>query len=97
MYEGPNLLIDSTGFNIYVSSIIIWVSEFCSYIPIYYLIDRIRRNPVGYICLAICAACSLIIVLLETPNDGSLTVEAVVELVFVFIFKFTISFVYSFV
>jgi hypothetical protein len=41
MYYGPALIIDSIGFNIYVSNIVVNLSELVTYIPSYFLIESI--------------------------------------------------------
>lgn len=38
MYYGPSLIIDSIGFNIYVSNIMVNLSELVTYVPSYLLI-----------------------------------------------------------
>lgn len=41
MYYGPALIIDSIGFNIYISNIMVNMSEMVTYVPAYLLIEKI--------------------------------------------------------
>lgn len=61
MYYGPALIIDSIGFNIYVSNIVVNLSELVTYIPSYFLIENIERRKWGLILMSNCAFCSLLL------------------------------------
>jgi hypothetical protein len=41
MYYGPALIIDEIGFNIYISNIMVNMSELVTFLPAYLYIDRI--------------------------------------------------------
>lgn len=61
MYYGPTLIIDSIGFNTYVSSFAIQISEIIGFIPTYFYIDKAKRRATGLILFLIATASSLIL------------------------------------
>jgi branched-subunit amino acid transport protein len=69
MYYGPALIIDEVGFNIFVSSFMIQLSELVSYIPAYAFIEKMKRKKLGIILFSIASFVSFILVFLERPED----------------------------
>lgn len=61
MYYGPALIIDDIGFNIFVSSYLINLSELVTLIPSYFVIEKIARKFVGIILYLGAGACALLL------------------------------------
>jgi hypothetical protein len=55
MYYGPMIIISKIGFNIFVSSFALSISELLVYIPSYLYIEAISRKKVGIIVFLIAA------------------------------------------
>lgn len=67
MYYGPSLIIDEIGFNTFVSSFAIQLSELISYLPCWYFIDKVNRQPTAFWSFFVTMVCSLVIVLVDKP------------------------------
>ena len=67
MYYGPALIIDSIGFNIYISNFVVQASELCALIPSFFLIQDIARKTWGMVLFTICTVCALILNFIEKP------------------------------
>ena len=62
MYYGPSLIIDSVGFNTFVTSFALQLSEMIMYIPAYYLIDKVKRQKTGIIAFSCTMLCSFALI-----------------------------------
>ena len=96
MYYGPALIIDSIGFNIYISNIIVNFSELVTFIPSYFFIEKIERRRWGMILFTICTICALLLNFIKKPEDEDFSIEAVIEIIVVFVFRGSISFYFCF-
>jgi hypothetical protein len=67
MYYGPALIIDSIGFNIFVSSFAIQLSELIGYIPCYYYVEKVSRKKTGFFLFLIAVISSFILSLITKP------------------------------
>ena len=67
MYYGPTLIIDSIGFNTYVSSFAIQLSEIVGFIPAYFYIDKMKRKSTGFILFLVTVISALIISMIKKP------------------------------
>jgi hypothetical protein len=67
MYYGPSLIIDNIGFNVFVTSFALQISELLVYIPTYTYIEKIKRKKAGIISYAIGIICSVILILNQKP------------------------------
>lgn len=68
MYYGPTLIIDDIGFDIFVSSWLINLSELIAYVPSYLWIEQIARKKVGIILFLVSFACALFLTFLVVPD-----------------------------
>lgn len=91
MYYGPTLIIDSIGFNTYVSSFAIQLSEIVGFIPTYFYIDKVKRKSTGFILFLVTVVSSLVISLIEKPENCELCYQSIIELILVFIFRLCIA------
>lgn len=73
MYYGPALIIDSIGFNIYISQVVVNASELLALIPAYLIIENIERKTWGCIIMVICSVSSLILNFIEKPEDSDMS------------------------
>jgi hypothetical protein len=73
MYYGPALIIDSIGFNIYISNIMVNLSELVTYVPSYLFIEKIERKKMGIILFLIAAISALLITFIKKPEDQDLS------------------------
>ena len=96
MYYGPALIIDSIGFNIYVSNFVVQASELCALIPSFFLIQDISRKTWGMVLFCICTVCALILNFIEKPEDEGFSIEAIIEIIIVFIFRGSIAFYFCY-
>jgi hypothetical protein len=69
MYYGPALIIDEVGFNIFVSSVMIQLSELVVYFPAYAYIEKMPRKNMGIILFSIASFVSFFLVFLEKPEE----------------------------
>lgn len=69
MYYGPSLIIDSVGFNTFVTSFALQLSEMLMYIPGYYLIDKLKRQKTGAIAFLCTMVCSFVLIFIEKPEN----------------------------
>ena len=91
LYYGPVLSIESIGFNIYVSAVVVQLSELVVYFPLYKVIDKIPRLQAGLILFSINGICAFILLFLEKPEDCDFCAISIVELIIIFIFRLSIS------
>ncbi len=91
MYYGPTLIIDSIGFNTYVSSFAIQLSEIVGFIPSYFYIDKVKRKSTGFILFLITVTSALIISMIKKPENCNLCYQSIIELFLVFIFRLCIA------
>lgn len=61
MYYGPALIIDEIGFDIYVSSYLVNLSELVTFVPSFFLIEKIPRRMTGIIMFTIAGVCALLL------------------------------------
>jgi hypothetical protein len=67
MYYGPALIIDQIGFSIYVSNVVVNLSELVALVPSYLFIEKIARKKWGIILFSICSFCSLLLNYIKKP------------------------------
>lgn len=91
LYYGPALVIDNIGFNIYVSSFVVQVSEIIVYFPLYYYIEKIPRKMAGVILFSISGISASILLFFVKPKDCDFCFEAIIELIIIAIFRTSIS------
>lgn len=68
MYYGPVLIIDEIGFDIYVSSFIVQLSELVIFVPAYFYIERIPRKLMGISMFSVAILTAGILVFVEKPE-----------------------------
>jgi hypothetical protein len=73
MYYGPSLIIDDIGFNIYISNIMVNMSEMVTYVPSYLLIEKIERKKMGIIMFGIASLCALLMTFIKKPEDQDMS------------------------
>ena len=91
MYYGPALIIDSIGFNTYVSSFAIQLSELIGYIPCYYFIDKVKRRSTGFWLFIVTVVSSFILSVIEKPEGCEFCLESIIEVIVIFFFRFAIA------
>lgn len=96
MYYGPALIIDEIGFNIYISNIMVNMSELVTFLPAYLYIDKIERRKGGIILFSVCSLSALLLTFIKKPEDVDISLEAVLELIIVFIFRACVAFFFCF-
>lgn len=69
MYYGPALIIEDIGFNIYISNIMVNMSELVTFLPAYLFIDRIERKKWGIILFSVASICALALTFIKKPED----------------------------
>lgn len=69
LYYGPVLVIDKIGFNIYVSSYVVQFSELIVYIPLYFIVNKIKRQRSGLILFSVAAICASLLLFITKPAD----------------------------
>jgi len=62
MYYGPALIIDEIGFDIYISSFMVNISELVTFLPAYLFIEKIPRKYTGIILFLVAILSSLTLV-----------------------------------
>lgn len=67
MYYGPSLIIDTIGFNIFVSNIAILTSELIGYIPCYLYVDKVKRKTANVGLFVITIFSSIILTFVQKP------------------------------
>ena len=95
MYYGPTLIIDSIGFNTYVSSFAIQLSEIVGFIPTYFYIDKVKRKSTGFVLFLVTVISALIISMIKKPENCNLCYQSIIELCLVFIFRLCIAVEYA--
>ena len=78
LYYGPALVIDKIGFNIYVSSFVVQISELVVYIPLYFVVDKVPRQKAGMILFSISGVCASMLLFINKPSDCDFCTEAIV-------------------
>lgn len=96
MYYGPALIIDDIGFDIYISSYMVNLSELITFLPAYLFIEKIKRRSLGMVLFLVAICSSLALLFIEKPEGCDLCVESVLELIIVFIFRGSVSFFFCF-
>lgn len=77
MYYGPALIINDIGFDIYVSSYLVNLSELVTFIPSFFLIEKIPRRRTGMVLFVVAGVCALLLTFIEKPEDCDLCIESV--------------------
>jgi len=67
MYYGPALIIDDIGFDICVSSYLVNLSELVTFIPSFFLIEKIPRKSLGIILFVVAGICALVLTFVVKP------------------------------
>jgi hypothetical protein len=67
MYYGPALIIDDIGFDIYISSYMVNLSELITFLPAYLFIEKIKRRSLGMILFLVAICSSLALLFIEKP------------------------------
>jgi hypothetical protein len=67
MYYGPALIIDDIGFDIFVSSYLVNLSELVTFVPSYFFIEKIPRKSMGIVLFTGAATCALLLTFIEKP------------------------------
>jgi hypothetical protein len=67
MYYGPTLIIDTIGFNMFVSNLAILISELIGYIPCYLYVDKVKRKTVNVGLFIITIFSSLVLAFVQKP------------------------------
>lgn len=67
MYYGPALIIDDIGFDIFVSSYLVNLSELVTFIPSFFLIEKIPRKSLGIILFVVAGFCALVLTFVVKP------------------------------
>ena len=91
LYYGPVLAIENIGFNIYISSLVVQISELVVYVPLYKFIHKFPRVTAGYVLLSLSGICCFILLFLEKPDDCDFCTASIVELIIVFAFRLFLS------
>lgn len=94
MYYGPSLIIDSVGFNTYVTSFAINLSELIGYIPVYFTIEKVKRRTTIFWLFVVTVISSFVLIFVKKPKQCDGCIQSVIEVVVMFIFRFAISTVY---
>ncbi len=72
MYYGPALIIDDIGFDIFVSSYLVNLSELVTFVPSFFLIEKIPRKLMGIILFLAAGVCALVLTFVVKPEDCDL-------------------------
>lgn len=70
-------MLEQFKLNIFVNGLVIGVSEFFAYPLCYFIISRMKRRMIAYVCFAVTYLCSVVMIFLwkqgneETPDIGS--------------------------
>lgn len=92
IYYGPILIVDSIGFDIYTSNVMLNVADLLCYIPSYYLIEKQPRKLLCIALIGLATLCAAIMVFVRKPEDcDGQCGEAIIELILIFIFRFSVS------
>lgn len=94
MYYGPSMIIDKIGFNTFVTSFALQLSELLSLIPCYYYIDKAKRQTTGFSMFFITAVCSFVLILVKKPGDCEGCSEEIIEVLFIFFFRLALGIEY---
>ena len=74
MYYGPALIIDEIGFNIYISNIMVNLSELVTFLPAYLFIEKIERKKWGMILFTVCSVSALVLTFIKKPEDEDMSI-----------------------
>jgi sugar phosphate permease len=96
MYYGPALIIDDIGFDIFVSSYLVNLSELVTFVPSFFLIEKIPRKLMGIILFVAAAFCALLLTFIVKPEECDLCIQSILEIIFIFIFRGCVSFFFCF-
>jgi|694.fasta_scaffold115113_1 hypothetical protein len=96
MYYGPALIIDDIGFDIFVSSYLVNLSKLVTFVPSYFLIEKIPRRNLGIILFIVAGMCALLLTFVQKPEDCDLCIQSIIEIIAVFIFRGCVSFFFCF-
>lgn len=67
LYFGPSLIIDQIGFNIYITNVIVNLSDIVTYLPAFFLVEKIERKSWGIKLYAVCALSALLLTFVTKP------------------------------
>lgn len=73
LYYGPSLIIDKIGFNIYITNVLVNLSDIVTYLPAYLLVEKIERNSMGIKLYALCTLSSLLLVFIIKPEGSDIS------------------------
>ncbi len=92
MYYGPLMLLDQYNFNIYISSVILTLSDMIVYPILYKTIKNMKRKLWGKIFFSIAIACAVILLFIVGTKDSFVSV---IQMILIFCFRFAISFEFA--
>lgn len=70
-FYAPALMLDQFKLDIFINGLVVGVSEIISYPICYYMITRIRRRSVAYVCYFLTFACSVVLIFAWKQGDTS--------------------------
>jgi hypothetical protein len=69
MYYGPVLIVDSIGFDIYTSNVMINLADLASYLPSYFFIEKQPRRFMGVMLFGVATIMAGLLVFIVKPDD----------------------------
>lgn len=91
MYYGPIIIVDTIGFDIYTSNIMLNLADLACYLPSYLIINKQPRRLLGMVLFAIATLMAGLLVFITKPEDCGYCFQAIIELGCICIFRFCIS------
>lgn len=89
MYYGPLMLMEKYNLNVFVSAIVLTMSDILVYPIVYFYVERMRRKLMGKLLFAVAVVSAVGLFFVTNRNDDF---WKILQMVLIFVFRFAISF-----